>query len=394
MNKQLKARYLELIQARYKKSDKKTKKRVLDEFCKVCGYNRKYAIGLLQKPVSKALSCKPKSGRKPVYHDADLLKVLWRIWLETELACGKRLKVAIPLWLPFYDKHYGELNESTRSKLIKMSAATIDRALKPLRDKLTIKKRRATTKPGTLKYDVPLKYDTHWDVTQPGYVEADTVAHCGASMKGNFAWSVTVTDIKTTWTENRAIWNKGAYELVKQIRHIEQTLPFRLFGFNSDSGAEFINAHLVRYFAEPRTGQRVIFSRSRPYQKNDNAHVEQKNWTHVRQLLGYVRIDNPYTVNLMNDLYTKEWRDFQNYFMPSRKLIEKKRIGARYYRNYDQPQTPYQRLIKEPSISDEQKEILTHYYQTLDPFALRKILRIKRKRILESLKLISKKLAS
>ena len=170
--------------------------------------------------------------------------------------------------------------------------------------------------------------------------------------------------------------------------------PFPLFGFNSDSGAEFINAHLLRYFAQPRTGPRVIFSRSRPYQKNDNAHVEQKNWTHVRQLLSYVRIDNPATVALMNDLYTKEWRQFQNYFMPSRRLIEKKRIGARYYKKYDLPQTSYQRLMKEPSISDQQKEILTHQYQRLDPFALRKIIRIKRKRILESLILTSKKLAS
>lgn len=390
LNKKLKAHYLEVIQARYKQSDKKTKKRALDEFCKLLGYNRKYAIELLRKPFSPVVSPKRGSGRKPIYHDGDLLKVLWRIWLETELACGKRLKVAIPLWLPFYSKHYGQFDEQTCHKLLKMSAATIDRALKPMRDKLTIKKRRAMTKPGTLKYDVPLKYDTNWDVTRPGYVEADTVAHCGSSMKGNFAWSITLTDIKTTWTENRAIWNKGSYGLVKQVEHIEQTLPFPLLGFNSDSGAEFINALLVRYFAEPRN-PKVIFSRSRPYRKNDNAHVEQKNWTHVRQLLGYVRIDNPNTVNLMNDLYTKEWRCFQNYFMPSRKLIEKKRVGARYYKKYDQPQTPYQRVLKDPFISVKQKEILTAQYQTLDPFALRKIIRIKRKRIFESLKLVSSK---
>lgn len=370
MNKQLKVQYLELIRERYKKATKKTKSKVLDEFCKVCGYNRKYAIGLLKSPFSKSLSHKSRPGRKSVYHDPDLLKVLWRIWLETELACGKRLKAVIPLWLPFYDKHYGEISEATCHKLIHLSAATIDRALKPMRDKLTIKKRRAITRPGTLKYEVPLKYDTDWDVTQPGYVEADTVAHCGSSMKSNFAWSITVTDIKTTWTENRAIWNKGAYELVKQICQIEQTLPFPLSGFNSDSGAEFINAHLVRYFAESRTGQRVIFSRSRPYLKNDNAHVEQKNWTHVRQLLGYVRIGNPDTVHLMNDLYTKEWRYFQNYFMPSRKLIEKKRIGARYYRKYDPPQTPYQRLMKETSISDSKKASLSRQYQTLGPFRI------------------------
>jgi hypothetical protein len=217
-------------------------------------------------------------------------------------------------------------------------------------------------------------------------VEADTVAHCGGSLKGDFAWSLTVTNIKTTWTEIRAIWNKGASEVVKQIQNIEKYLPFPLLGFNSDSGGEFLNHHLVRYFSTPRNNYYVKFSRSRPYKKNDNAHVEQKNWTHVRHLFGYSRFGKPTVVKLMNDLYCNEWRLFQNFFMPSLKLIEKTRIGARYYRKYDTPKTPFQRILEKPSIPDNQKQLLSQLYKTLDPFELRKKIAIKRKRIFRLLK--------
>lgn len=387
MDRKAKESYRQLIQPRYRRATKKIKQRILDEFCMVCGYNRKYAIGLLQKPARRLPNAKRKPGRKPVYHDPVMLKVLWRIWLETELACGKRLKVAIPHWLPFYANHYGPIEKATEEKLLAISSASIDRALKPMRDKLTLKK-RSGTRPGSLglKHQIPIKDRSVWDVTQPGFVEADTVAHCGSSLKGDFAWSLTVTDIKTTWTEIRAIWNKGAYEVTKQTEDIEKALPFPLLGFNSDSGGEFLNHHLVRYFAEPRGDRIIKFSRSRPYKKNDNAHVEQKNWTHVRQLFGYGRIDQRGIVHLMNDLYCNEWRLIQNFFMPSLKLIEKTRIGARYYRKYDEPKTPYQRVLNEPSVTSEQKQKLIECYKTLDPFALRKMITAKRKRIFSYLK--------
>jgi hypothetical protein len=389
MDKKAKESYRQLIQPRYRRAKKKIKQRILDEFCTVCGYNRKYAIGLLQKPVRQRPKAKHKAGRKPVYHDPALLKVLWRIWLETELACGKRLKVAIPLWLPFYAKHYGVIDEQTQHRLLNISSASIDRALKPMRDKLTLK-RPCGTRPGSLwlKQQIPIKDRSFWDVTQPGFVEADTVAHCGNTLKGNFAWSLTVTDIKTTWTEIRAIWNKGAYEVTQQTEAIEQALPFPLLGYNSDSGAEFLNHHLVRYFAKPRGDRIIKFSRSRPYKKNDNAHVEQKNWTHVRQLFGYGRFDKPGVVPMMNNLYGNEWRLFQNFFMPSLKLVEKTRIGARYYRKYDTPKTPYQRALNEPGISKDQKQQLTAIYQTLDPFQLRKQIVFKRKQIIKYIQTI------
>lgn len=208
------------------------------------------------------------------------------------MICAKRLKVAIPLWLPHYDQHYEPLSQQLRDRLLSISPATIDRVLKPIRDQLEIKK-RCQTRPGTLlKQHIPFKKEVPWNPGVPGFVEADTVAHCGGSASGNYAWSLTLTDIKTTWTENRAIWNKGAAAVVEQIKDIEKHLPFALLGFNSDSGGEFINHHLIRYFKQEKMPD-LIFSRSRPNKKNDNAHVEQKNWTHVRHLFGpwlrYVR---------------------------------------------------------------------------------------------------------
>ncbi len=212
------------------------------------------------------------------------------------------------------------------------------------------------------------------------------MAHCGGSLKGNFAWSLTLSDIKTTWTEILAVWNKGSYDVMKKVQDIEEHLPFPIVGFNSYSGGEFINHHLIRYFSKPRGDRTIKFSRSRPYKKNDNAHVEQKNWTHVHHLFGYARFGKPGVVELMNDLYRHEWRLLQNFFIPSLKLIEKARIGARYYRKYDTPKTPYQRVLDEVIISVEQKQKLRDCYQALDPFALRKTLVSKRKRIFLYLK--------
>lgn len=387
MDKKAKESYRQLIQPRYRRAFKKAKQRILDEFCSVCGYHRKYAITLLQKPVRILPRQKQKCGRKSFYQDPLLLKVLQRIWLETELACSKRLKMAIPLWLPFYESHYERLSPDIKEKLLKISHASIDRLLKPIRAKMTLRK-RCGTRPGSLwlKSQIPIKDKSFWDKTQAGFVEADTVAHCGGSLKGSFAWSLTVSDIKTTWTEIRAVWNKGATEVVQQMEDIEKHLPFPLLGFNSDSGGEFLNHHLVRYFQKPRGDNIVKFSRSRPYKKNDNAHVEQKNWTHVRYLFGYARFGKPTVVKLMNDLYRNEWRLLQNFFMPSVKLVEKTRIGARYYRKHDKPRTPYQRVLEESSISESQKQLLSEIYKTLDPFELRRKIDLKRKRIFRLLK--------
>src|SRR5512138_1886521 len=358
--------YLEAIRNRYRNSSRKEKSIILGEFCATCGYNRKYAIRLLRNKSPSPTNRKPGPA---LHYDKDQLLVpLKRIWFATDQMCSKKLKAAIPLWLPFYQKEYDPLPPDVSQKLIDMSSATIDRLLKPLR--AIYKKGRCSTKPGTLlKNQIPIK--THnWDVTKPGYFEADTVAHCGNSMAGDFVFSLTFTDIFSGWTENRAVWGKGSQGVLRQIRNIEERIAFPILGFDCDNGSEFLNHHLVSYFTD-RPKAPVQFTRSRPYKKNDNAFVEQKNWTHVRQLLGYDRFDNPDLIPVINDLYISEWSLFNNYFCPTLKLKEKQRINSRYIKKYEPPQTPYQRLLDSTVVSDEAKRTLETIYKSLNPFKLK-----------------------
>lgn len=366
--------YLEAIRNRYRNSGKRGKSVILDEFCATCGYNRKYAIRLLKKPLPASSQRRP--GPVSRYHGEQLLVPLKRIWFATDQMCSKKLKAAIPLWLPFYEREYEPVSPAVTQKLLAISAATIDRLLKPLR--ALHKKGRCTTKPGTLlKNQIPIKTH-HWDVGKPGFFEADTVAHCGDSMAGDFVFSLTFTDIFSGWTENRAVWGKGSQGVLRQIRDIEQRIIFPILGFDCDNGSEFLNHHLVRYFTD-RPKAPVQFTRSRPYQKNDNAFVEQKNWTHVRQLLGYDRFDNPELVPLLNDLYSSEWSLFNNYFCPTLKLKEKQRINSRYIKKYESPQTPCRRLLDSPDVSADAKHTLEQVYNSLNPFTLKKSLETKLK---------------
>lgn len=359
--------YLLAIKKRYRMAKRKAKKLILNEFCAVCGYNRKYAIRILnQKKTLTTNKCQP--GPKPVYQEPELLKALKKIWFASDQMCSKRLKALLPIWLPYYQLNHDPLTEETVDKLNKISASTIDRLLKPTRIKQKGKGMNGT-KPGTLlRNQIPIRTSV-WDITEPGFMEADTVAHCGNSLAGDFAWSLTLTDYYSGWTECRATWNKGAVGVVEQIKDIEKKLPFRLKGFDCDNGSEFLNYHLLRYFQEH--SNMIQFTRSRPYKKNDNAHVEQKNWTHVRQLFGYDRFDNIDLIKLMNNLYSKEWSDLGNYFCPTFKLIEKVKINSRYKRKYDTPKTPYQRLLESDSIDEEAKLKLKARYETLDPFKLK-----------------------
>ena len=366
MGKNERRAYLEAVRNRYKQASKIAKAIILDEFCSVCGYNRKYAIRLLNQQKRRPTK---RPGRKPIYHSTELLIALKRIWLATDQMCSKRLVVAIPLWLPFYGNIYGKLSGRTTAQLLSVSAATIDRLLAPTRAR-TRSRGLCATKPGSLlKNQIPIR--THnWDISQPGFMEADTVAHCGNSLAGDFIWSLTLTDIHTGWTECRATWNNGATGVIEQIKNIQTKLPFELKGFDCDNGSEFLNYHLLRYFTEHKP--KIKFTRSRPYKKNDNAHVEQKNWTHVRHLLGYDRLDNPKLVKLINNLYTRQWSLLQNHFCPTLKLLEKIRVNSKYYKKYETPQTPYQRLMLSEYISDDNKKNLKNTHQTLDPFKLKR----------------------
>jgi hypothetical protein len=379
MGKNERKAYLQAIRHRYHRASKAGKTAILDEFCAVCAYHRKYAIRLLRyrhRPHRRV----GRPGPKPVYGSPALLTALKRLWFATDQMCSKKLHAAIPLWLPGYEACYGPLPDTEHQRLLAMSPATIDRLLRPVRIREG-RKGLAGTRPGSLlKQQIPIRTH-HWDVTQPGFVEADTVAHCGNSLAGDFVWSLTLTDIHTTWTEIRAIWNKGATGVLAQIQDIEAALPFPLHGFDCDNGSEFLNYHLVQYFSEqPRP---IAFTRSRPYRKNDNAHVEQKNWTHVRHLFGYDRFEQADLVPLMNHLYANEWSLYQNHFCPGMKLTDKRRINARYVKRYDQPKTPYQRVMDCEQVGAQVKSSLKALHESLNPFILKQQIEAKLRTIFQ-----------
>ena len=360
--------YVQAIVERYHAAGRKEKRRILDEFCRICGYHRKHAIRKLSQARQRK-SARHKPGRASRYNKPEILQVLRNIWSCAHYPCSKRLKAILGTWITPYEQTFGLLPAWVKQALAKISPATIDRLL--VQERLRVKRKGlSTTKPGTLlKHHIPVKTN-QWDETRPGFLEADTVAHCDASMAGQFAFSLDITDIATGWTEQRAVWGKGEAGVLEQIVSIEAALPFRILGFDCDNGGEFLQWHLVRYFQErPRP---VQFTRSRPYQKNDNAHVEQKNWTHVRQWLGYQRFENPAIVELLNDLYTSQWRLLHNFFLPSAKLQSKQRIRSKIIKIHDDPKTPYQRILDSEHIPQHVKDQLTALSHTLNPFQLRK----------------------
>lgn len=370
--------YLQNLSKRYKLANKYEKGEIIKELCEASGYHRKHAIRLLNKAHKKHRQ-PMKTGRPKLYADNIYLEPLKRIWLLTDQICGKRLKMALPLWLPFYGEAYGELEQKVYDGLLSMSAATIDRMLAQIRTQY--KRSHGGTKPGSiLKKHIAIKTD-QWDEEKPGFLEADTVAHCGTSLTGSFVWSLTMTDIYSGWTENRAVWNKGATGVLNQVSDIENHLPFSILGFDSDNGNEFLNWHLINYFSNEQGERRIMLTRSRPYHSDDNAHVEQKNWTHVRQLFGYYRFDNPNLVELMNDLYKNEVSQLNNFFMPNFKLIQKQRVDSKIIKRHSKPATPYQRLTQSKYISEATKNELASQYTELNPFILQKNIQKKLKRI-------------
>jgi hypothetical protein len=301
------------------------------------------------------------------------------IWLSAEQPCGKRLKAALPLWLPFYEKRHGQLKSKVKAKVLAASAATIDRLLAPCRISLG-SRGRCSTRPGTLlRSQIPIRTE-HWEVSGPGFIEADTVAHCGESMAGEFCWSITATDVHTQWTETRAVPNRGQAAVAERIAQIEAALPFPILGFDTDNGGEFLNWHLVDYFGKRRVP--IRFTRSRAYRKNDNARVEQKNWTHVRQLMGYGRLEGEQVAELLDELYRKEWSLFRNFFCPVMKHLRTESKGSCKRRIYDQPATPLARLKACPQANPVQIARLEQLMAGLDPFGLKEKIEQKLRAIL------------
>lgn len=364
MARQSKREYLRSIHKRYRQGLRNEKSAMLEEFCKVCGYHRKYAIWLLSRPLSNAAVRRGVTARSVTYSQTSI-RTLAKVWEASGYLCSQRLKAALPQWLPWIKKHF-KVNGALEKELLAISARQMDRRLSP--HKRTVKRRLyGTTRPGSLlKHMIPIKTD-HWDVLLPGYLEIDLVSHSGASAAGEFIYTLDCVDISTGWVERQAIMGKGQLGIVAALREIEGRLPFPLRGIDSDNGSEFINTQLFNFCQQRAPSDRIQFTRSRPYKKDDNAHVEQKNWTHVRKLLGWERYDTVEALNAINHLYD-QLRIFQNLFQPSMKLRTKIRKGSRVMRRYDQPCTPLQRVLQSQNKTLPQIQELKSLLQNTDPF--------------------------
>ena len=369
------------LHGRYQRAGRPHKSRILAEFCATCGYHRKSALRLLNQVLRTA---PPKrSGPKIIYDPVEVLPVLKSVWLASDQLCSKRLKAALPEWLEHYERRGAPLGEAFKKKLLAISPAQIDRLLSPSRVKHP-KKGICATRPGTiLRHEVPTRGSPP-DTSKPGSVEADTVAHCDDSTEGDYINSLTFTELYSGWTENRAVWNKSAAAVLVELKALETVVPYGMKDFHTDNGTEFLNWALHKHL----TGRAVKmpWTRSRAYRKNDNAHCEQKNWTHVRQLFGHDRFEHPELVALMNDLYSREWSQFTNHFKPTFKLEKREKKGGKTKRIYEKtPRTPYQRLLASAEIPEDRKAELRALHAKLDPFELKKNIEVKLKKFFTAL---------
>jgi hypothetical protein len=259
------------------------------------------------------------------------------------------------------------LDPDTLAKVTHISLGTLKRLLRHIRER-EYKRIHGTTKPGTLlKTQIPLRVG-QWEEKRPGFEEMDLVAHCGDKASGDFAHTLNATDIHTQWFEAEAVLGKAQERVFKAVQQIRRRLPFDLLGIDSDNDGSFINHQMYRYCLE----EKIMFTRSHPYKKNDNAHIEQKNWTCVRKVFGYMRIDTVEQVVKMNELFRGPLRHYINFFPPSMKCIERKRIGSKIVKTYDQARTPYRRVLESAEISEKTKDGLRTLYNQLNPVELKR----------------------
>ena len=366
--------YLQAIYERYRKAGRKAKKAILDEFCQNTGYHRKYAIRLLNGPPPEKRQRRRKR-RRGLSYSQEMLAVLTAVWEAAGYPWSVRLQALLPGWMPWIRKRF-HLRPEIEEQLLQISPRQMDRRLQAARSQ---RRRRiyGRTKPGyLLKHHIPVKTD-RWDVQSPGFTEVDLVSHSGNSASGEFAHTLNVTDMHTTWTESRALLGRGEEAVQRALNEIATTLPFPLLGVDSDNGSEFINWHLKTWCEQ----KHIQLTRGRPYKKDGNAHIEQKNWTHVRKLLGWDRYDTPEAVAAMNDLYRNELRLWLNLFLPSVKLLKKVRVGSKLRRVYDGPRTPFERVRACPQADGEQAARLEEWRKQLDPFQLATTIERKLERI-------------
>lgn len=380
MSKLSKREYLVEVKKKYWKAEKSNKTQLLNDFCCFTKYHRKYALGLLNKPLPK--KWKRYKPREKIYDQPviDALKILWQ---AADEICGERFHPFIPDLLDkLIDLDRLNINDEVKGKLLKISMGSVKKILsKELRRSLI--RIGGTTKPGSLlKHEIAIRYG-RWEETDPGWFETDTVAHCGETVTGQFIYSLDLVDISTGWSEQGAIMGKGERATVNRMDQIRKRIPFKMKGLDPDNGSEFINWHMYRYCKK----NEITLTRSRPYHKNDNAHIEQKNWTAIRQLVGYSRFETEEQLEILNNLYANEWRLYLNFFQPTMKLKEKIKNTqtGKTKKKYYEAKTPYQRLL-ESRISNRKKNELRTIYNKLDPIQLRQQIKVKVDRLKRTLK--------
>ncbi len=365
MSKRTRIEVLTKLRRRYQSAGAEHKRKLLDQAQELLGYHRKAAIRALRAPVV-VRGPRIITGRPVVYEPGLLLRWLRPIWAATDYACGRRLVAMLPEWVPAFEQHERRLPGEVREKLLSASGRTLDRLLAPLRGGGL---GRSLTRPGTLlRQQIPIRGSV-WEEGKAGWLEVDTVALCGGSVAGEFVWMVDGVDYATTWVEVRAMWGRGQAGTLAALQDVEASLPFDLLGLDSDNGGEFLNHHVLSWLQKR---QRPVFmTRSRPYKKDDNAHVEQKNWTHIRQCFGYERHDNPAVVDPINALVKGAYGQLLNYFHASLKLEDKQRREGRVKRIYGAAQTPMARVLASSEVTPQTKRRLEQEKARLNPFALK-----------------------
>ncbi len=363
MSQRSKRELLEAVRPRYLKANKAEKTRMLDDFVATTEYHRKYANRLLKNGPGPKV--RKKKGRHKVYQ-GEVVQALIQVWEICGRICSKRLHPFLPEIVAVLERHNElQLSPETKALLLRMSRSTIDRCLQPVR----FEQRRglSTTKPGSLlKKAIPVRTYAQWDDARPGFVEMDLVAHCGETTAGQYLNTLTVVDISTGWTECLAVYQKTQQAVFEAILQLRQRLPFPLLGIDSDNGGEFINDILYRYCQT----EKITFTRSRPYRKNDQAHVEQKNWSVVRHLIGYDRFETQAELSILSAIY-EDLRLYVNLFQPVLKLIAKEQIDGRTVKRYDPAATPFRRVLASDDVSFEVKARVTGLYYQLNPVTLR-----------------------